>query len=79
MRAKLGLKPYAEGHCHGGIVYASKMGFYGIPETELDEPVSWGKWEVYPSWGKREVYTSWGKRDTGPYRTRRDGTTGNYR
>ena len=26
LRAKLGLQPYAEGHCHGGIVHASKIG-----------------------------------------------------
>ena len=24
-REKLGLKPYLEGHCHGGIVHASKI------------------------------------------------------
>ena len=25
LREKLGLKPYLEGHCHGGIVHASKI------------------------------------------------------
>ena len=28
-------------------------GLYGLRETELDQPVSRVKWEVYPSWGKR--------------------------
>ena len=28
LRAKLGLQPYAEGHCHRGIVHASKIGAY---------------------------------------------------
>ena len=28
LRAKLGLQPYAEGHCHGGIVHTSKIGDY---------------------------------------------------
>ena len=28
LRAKLGLQLYAEGHCHGGIVHASKIGAF---------------------------------------------------
>ena len=28
LRAKLGLQPYAEGHCHGGIVHASTIGAF---------------------------------------------------
>ena len=28
LRAKLGLQPYHEGHCHRGIVHASKIGVF---------------------------------------------------
>ena len=28
LRAKLGLKPYQEGQCHGGIVHALKIGVF---------------------------------------------------